>query len=107
MYDKYGKWDKVLWVDGTFLPILVWEKRKLIESQNELYTVSTNGTESRKEMFASVIVFDSKNRDCLSGNSIEKDLLINFFASEIRNLSSNKNFYDLYSKIKKEHYGTN
>ncbi|WP_271407473.1 hypothetical protein [Tenacibaculum soleae] len=106
MYDKYGKWDKEVWPNGAKRPILVWEKRKLIETQDELYSVATNGTESMKEMFASVIVFDSKNRDCLSENYHSKDSLINFFATEIRNLSSNKKFYDVYWKMVKEHNGT-
>lgn len=106
MYDKYGKWDKEVWPNGANRPILIWEKRKLIESQNDLYSVATNGTESRKEMFASAIVLDSKNRDCLTENYEARDLLIDFFATGIRNLSSDKEFYDVYWSIVKEHNET-
>jgi len=103
MYDKYGKWDNEVWPDGATLPVLVWNKRKLIESQNELYSVITNGTESEQEMYASVIVFDSKNRDCLTKISNVKDSLINYFSDEIRNLGSSKKFYAVYWKMVRKH----
>jgi len=103
MYDKYGKWDNEVWPDGATLPVLVWNKRKLIESQNELYSVITNGTESEQEMYASVIVFDSKNRDCLTKTSNVKDSLINYFSDEIRNLGSSKKFYAVYWKMVRKH----
>ncbi|MCG1037664.1 hypothetical protein [Polaribacter sargassicola] len=105
MYDKFGKWDKEFWPDGANQPILIWEKRKLIKNQNELYSVATNGKESMKEMFASVIVFDSKNQDCLSEDYKLKDPVVNFFATKIKNLSSNHDFYDVYWKMVKEHNG--
>lgn len=106
MYDKYGKWDKEVWLNGVNRPILVWEKRKLIETQNELYSVATNGVESWEEMFASVVVFDSKNRDCFSINYKSKDLLINFFGTGIKNLSSSRTSYNVYRKMIKEHNRT-
>jgi hypothetical protein len=98
MYNKFGKWDKEIWLSETDMPILMWENRKLIDSQSQLFTVFVSGTESWKEIYASVIVFDSKDQDCLSEISENKNLLIKFFSTEIRNLNSNKKFYDLYWK---------
>ena len=39
MYNKFGKWDKEIWLSETEMPILIWEKRKLLASQAELFTV--------------------------------------------------------------------
>ncbi|WP_066222032.1 hypothetical protein [Formosa haliotis] len=106
MYDKYGKWDQEVWLQGATRPILVWENRKLLESEDQLYSVATNGTESKAEMFASVIVFDLKNNDCMSDNYQQRDALIHFFASEIWNLNPSEAFYDVYWDMVIAHNGS-
>lgn len=103
MFDKYGKWDKEIWLEGDSTPILIWENRQLIDSNPELFNVAATGTESITEMFASVNVFDSKKQDCFSQQYPAKDTLIHFFATAIRNLKSNHTFYTQYWKLKTQH----
>jgi len=106
MYEKYGKWDEEVWLDGSRTPILIWNNRKLIESSDELYSVAANGTESMDEIFASVIVTDSKDRDALAANYVAKDSLIKYFAYGIKNLSGNDEFYELHRKRVEAHRRT-
>ncbi|MDH7446348.1 hypothetical protein [Aquimarina sp. 2201CG14-23] len=96
MYDKFGKWDKEVRLKNEIHPILVWEKRSLFDSNNELYTIAANGKESREEIYASVIIFDSKNQDCLTKNSKIRDSLIQYFSNGIKKLKNQKKFYKVY-----------
>ena len=103
MYSRYGKWDKEVWTKGGGL-ILVWEKRKLIESQNKLYSIATDGEENWEGMFASVVIFDLKNRDCLTETSEDRNSLLKYFKSAVKNRRRNVEFYDLWHKTRKEHW---
>jgi len=103
MYDHYGKWDREIWPQEAKHPTLIWENRKLLESQEKLFSVAAYGTESRQELCASVMIFDSENRDCLTEKSETKDALIDFFASGIRDLSTNKRFYKVYWRTVNSH----
>jgi hypothetical protein len=101
MYDKFGKWDKEVWINNDRHPILLWEKRKIFGENGASYTIVTSGTENRKEMYASVIVFDNENHDCLTEKSPKKEFLINYFSNGIKSLSTSKEFYDVYWKVVK------
>lgn len=97
MYDKFGKWTKEIRpnIDDRH-PILVWEKVKLFENENKLYTVYTNGDESWEEIYASALVFDENNNDCLSDSHLDKTKVIEYFSNGIKNLNNNDDFYTLY-----------
>ncbi len=99
MFDKFGKWDNQIYLNNKRHPILIWENVKLFDSKNKLYSVAANGVESWEEMYASVIVLDSTNKDCLAQSNAEKDSLVHFFSNEIIKLSADKKFYDVYWKI--------
>jgi hypothetical protein len=101
MFDKFGKWNNQIYLNNDRHPILIWENVKLFETKNKLYSVATNGVESWEEMYASVIVLDSNNKDCLAQSNAEKDSLVQFFANELINLSSDKKFHEVYWKIVK------
>jgi hypothetical protein len=101
MYEKFGRWDKEIWINNDRHPTLLWEKRKIFGENGEAYTIATSGEESRKGMYASVIVFDNENHDCLTENSPKREFLINYFSNGIKRLSSSKEFYDVYWKVVK------
>ena len=98
MYDKFGEWDEIIKPKSLNNLIFVCENVKLFENSEQLYTVAADGTESWKEMYASVIVLNSTNQDCLSEDSIIKDSLISYFSNGIKNLNSSKKFNRLYRK---------
>jgi len=102
MFDKFGKWDREIRIHDDRHPVLVWEKRKLLDNDDIVYSVAATGVESMKEMYASVMVFGVGNRDCLSQNITRKDSLISYFSNGIINLSSDKKFYDVYWKMVNE-----
>jgi hypothetical protein len=99
MYDKFGKWHSEISSKKQRKLILTWQNIKLFENDSELYTVVAYGIEDRKEIYASVIVFDSKNNDCLSANSDKRALITDYFSKGIQKLNSSEEFYHLWYKI--------
>jgi len=96
-YDKHGKWNSL--IDGRYqsnVPQLIWTNVKLLD-QNETFTVSACGTETMKEYFSGVMVLDENSRDCLSDNYPNKDELIEYFSSNMRNLKTDSDFYKEYN----------
>ena len=102
MYDRFGKWTKLLQPNKERHPILVWEKVKLFDNDADLYTVYADGTESSTEMYASVLVFDANNKDCLNDDHPMQLKLITYFSDGIENLNDSKNFYKVYWKTVKK-----
>ena len=102
MYDRFGKWTKLLQPNKERHPILVWEKVKLFDNDADLYTVYADGTESSTEMYASVLVFDANNKDCLNDDHPMQSKLITYFSDGIENLNDSKNFYKVYWKTVKK-----
>lgn len=101
MFEKFGKWDKEVWTDDCRHPVLIWEKRNIFGDNGESYSIAANGVENKMEMYASVIIFDNNNQDCLTNNSPKKDYLITYFSNGIKNLSSSKKFSEAYWKVVK------
>ena len=102
MFDRFGKWTKEIKRENQRHPILVWKKVKLFPDDENLFTVYTDGTESWTEMYASVLVFDQNNRDCLHDESPVQSKLITYFSEGIKNLKPDNNFYKVYgSTVKK------
>ena len=96
MYDKFGRWTKEIRPNNEKHPILVWEKVKLFNDEDKLYLVYAHGEEKWEEIYASVLVFDEEQNDCLQENSRYKQKIINYFAEGIKNLSKNEDFYKIY-----------
>ncbi|MFY0483461.1 hypothetical protein ACI6PS_12730 [Flavobacterium sp. PLA-1-15] len=96
MFDKFGNWTKEIWFEGAYSPILLWENVKLFDDETELYSVSANGVESMEEMYASVIVFDAQNKDCLTMNHAKKEEIISFFAEGIKSAKKDSPFFKAY-----------
>ncbi|MXS72533.1 hypothetical protein GSF70_15060 [Flavobacteriaceae bacterium W22] len=99
MYENFGKWTKEIRpnIDDSH-PILVWEKIKLFKDEDKLYSVYANGEENQDEIYASVLVFNENNQDCLAKTSSEKEKIIMFFSDGIKNLSNSNKFHRLYSR---------
>ena len=96
MYDKFGVWAREIKTDNEMHPILVWEKVKLFEDEAKLYTVWAKGAENWSEIYASVLVFDENNKDCLVENNEAKSKIIQYFSERIKKLSNSDAFYKAY-----------
>ncbi|MEO7979157.1 hypothetical protein [Flavobacterium sp.] len=98
MYDKFGKWNKMVYPNNSNSPILSWENIDLF-SNGKKYNIFTNGHEKRGEIYASIMIFDERENDLLSENSLEKDSLINFFSNLLKNnKDSRKSFYEVFGE---------
>ena len=98
MFDKFGAWNKEIKQPNYKNPTLIWENIKIFANKDKYYTVAANGVESNEAIYASVMVYNSENNDCLSADNPEKELLIKYFSNEIKKLNNNENFYQLYHK---------
>jgi len=96
MFKKFGKWDREIRPNNEKHPMLVWENLKLFESQNDLFSVAAYGSETYRKMYASIVVFDSKNKNCFNESYKTKDQLVEYFTKAMRNISSGKEFYKVY-----------
>ncbi|MEZ4838857.1 hypothetical protein [Flavobacterium sp.] len=100
MYDRFGKWNKVIYPQKSTHPILVWENVALFPADPTLFTVAALGLESRSSIYASVLVFDQNREDMLRENSPYKAKLIDYFGEMIKSDDSlNSNFYETYWKM--------
>ena len=99
MFDTYGKWDKEIRPNNDRHPILIWENKKLLASSDEHFSVAVNGDETWEEIFASAVVFDAKNRDCLKEGHPYKDSIIHYFSEGLKNLRTNTKFYEVYWRM--------
>jgi hypothetical protein len=96
MYDLYGKWNKEIYPSNRKHPILMWEKIDLFSNGKE-YTILTNGLEERKQIYASVMVFDDTETDLLSETSAEREAITNLFTDFFENKNNKKkDFYEVY-----------
>lgn len=99
MYDKFGKWNKEIYPNGTHDPILVWNNVQIFPNDTTEFTVAANGIESVETIYASVLVFDKHNNDLLAESSIYKTKLIQYFSEMIKSDSNKKrDFYEIYWK---------
>lgn len=99
MYDRFGKWNKEIYPKGRNHPILLWNNVKLFPNDTTEFIVAANGLESVETIYASVLVFDKKNKDLLSDESEYKTKLIDYFSEMIKtNNSKKEDFYEIYWK---------
>jgi hypothetical protein len=106
MYDRFGKWDNLIYAKGSRHPILLWNNVKLFPNDTTEFIVAANGLESTKTTYASVLVFDKKNNDLLTEQSEYKKKLIDYFSKMIKsNNSKKRDFYEKYWKtVNPEHW---
>ena len=71
------------------LPQMIWHNKEILDN-DELYTISACGTETGTAYFASIAVFDSKNKDCLSYTHPDHQELIDFFVSKMYKLANKR-----------------
>ncbi len=99
IYDKFGKWDKEIFPSNRKHPILMWENIDIF-SNGKKYILMTNGIEECNHIYASVMLFDKKQRDLLTESYAEKDLITNLITDLIKNHNSDKkDFYEVYWKM--------
>ena len=60
MYDRFGKWEKEIYLKGKNHPILLWNNVKLFPNDTTEFIVATNGLENTETSYASVLIFDNK-----------------------------------------------
>ena len=60
MFDKFGKWDKVVAAPNKNHPVLVWENISFFKDDSKTYSVAASGIETPTEYYTSVIVFNDK-----------------------------------------------
>jgi len=99
MYDKFGMWNQEIRLQNKIHPILVWKNVKLSKSINESFTIAASGVEYWNGMYASIKAFDSKNDDCLNPASEYKNLVIDYFAYNIKHLNNKNDFFKVYWKM--------
>jgi hypothetical protein len=96
MYLNYGEWNEKN--EGRYqenINEIIWSKIKLLDS-DENFTVIVSGTETLSDYFASLIVLDSNNNDCLSDTYSFKDELVKLFTSKMKNLDKRQSVYRLF-----------
>lgn len=97
MYDRFGRWDEVIHVNGDYGPVLVWEQVDLLQNGQEL-TILTAGEESLNFIFSEFLAY-SGNYDDLLIDEVYRDRLHTYFSKAIRsNDESRSEFYDEYWK---------
>jgi hypothetical protein len=98
MYENYGLWTNKL--DSEYLthsfPRLVWSDLDLF-GDGQLFSVITDGKESKDAYFASLIIVDSDNKDCLHKNYPNREKIIQLLSKKLfeNNFSINQSFYQI------------
>lgn len=98
MYNHFGKWHKYIKYNTSNQKLLIWENIDLLRVGKK-YNVITFGVENTKdETYCSIMVFDNRGKDVLKYDSEEKQKIIDFFATDIRNPFDidSKEFYEVY-----------
>ena len=66
MYLNFGKWNKkTKGIHQKNMNSFIWENVKLLDENNNLFTVVADGTETETDFFASIKIFDDTQKDCL------------------------------------------
>lgn len=111
MYDKFGKWSKLVYNAKEKHPILIWENIRLFPEDTTRFTVATTGKNPIGAIYSSVLVLDKNNNDLISENSPYRDKLAEYFGKLITQNHSthpyNSSFYKIYFKeFDREHWNT-
>ena len=93
LFDKFGRWDIYVRTCLECEESFIWNNIKLFKDSDELYTVGASGISNCDEAYASVVVFNSKQEDCLSENHEQRDAIIEYFSRAIRHANNNMTFF--------------
>ena len=105
MFDKFGKWDAVIYPNNDAHPFMLWKNVSLFED-DKLYNVYTKGLEAKNEIYTSFLVLDENENDLLDENSEEREKLTIYFADLLKNQDVNRReFYEIYwTTVDPEHW---
>lgn len=97
MYLNYGEWDrKIPSKHQENINRIVWKNVNLIDANDKAYTVIADGTETLKDYFACLIVYDSEGRNCFDDNHPDKEVLTNLFVKKMNGLDRSSSYYRLF-----------
>jgi hypothetical protein len=97
MHQNYGKWNKkIAGIHQQNIHRIVWENVKLIDGNNETFTVIADGTETPNEYFACVMVFDSNDKDCFKTEHPYKEQLTKLLTDKMTKIDKNSSEYKLF-----------
>jgi hypothetical protein len=96
MYENYGSWEEKS--EGKFqsnIKQMAWVNVKLFED-DRAFSVITDGAETDVSFFASLIIIDSNNRNCLSkGHPLREDI-VQLMLNKLNALSNKNESYKLF-----------
>jgi uncharacterized protein YneF (UPF0154 family) len=98
MYQNFGDWNKK--INGLHqknINSFIWEKVKLLDENNTLFTVVTDGAETKIDYFASIKIFDAAQKDCLKENYPYQQKLIKVLTAKMGNLKTKKVDYTIFN----------
>lgn len=93
-YDSFGKWNsKIAGKHQDNINTFIWEKKYI---NGNPYTLLADGTETQKESFSCLMVFDKNGLDCFKNNHPKKEELIEFFAYKMKGINRSKTSYLIF-----------
>ena len=99
LYDKYGKWDQVVFYEDGRNEKLLWSNIQLFKDSKDKYSIAASGYEDEWDMYASIIVFDKKGKDMLQPtNPLSKEIMDLIGEMIQNNDEKNQDFYDEYAE---------
>jgi hypothetical protein len=102
LFDNYGKWNNE--INGRYqknIPQLIWKNIKIIDSINN-YTIVASGTETRYNYFATIMIFDTSNNDCLDNNNPNRLKFMEYFSNKMSQLNNKPTkFHKVYKSRNK------
>lgn len=105
MFDNYGEWNDIKFVERVNIPILTWKQVDLF-SDGKMYTIMASGDENSETIYGSVIVMDENGIDALV-NASEIDRFSQQFELLIKkNDWSDKEYINLLNEVKAEYHNS-
>lgn len=97
MYENYGNWsEKINGKHQQNINRIVWQNVKLINESNELFTVIADGTETKTDYFACLMIFDSQDKDCFNTEHPYKEQLTKLFVDKMKEIDKSSSVYNLF-----------
>ena len=96
MYENYGEWDSEN--AGKYhsnIKQFVWSEIRLLDSE-EKFTIITDGTETMSNYFASIIIYDSSNQNCLDSKYVNRDEILKTVIGKMDRISSDSKVFSLF-----------
>ena len=98
MYLNFGKWNKkTKGIHQKNMNSFIWENVKLLDENNNLFTVVADGAETESDYFASIKIFDNTQKDCLNKNYPYQQKLIKVLTAKMSNQKTKKVDYTIFN----------